>query len=133
VTQSIRAAMNKTVCLDASVLLESILRGRRNASKAQQYIGSHDVMISPLTARLFIYFGQKDGLSLDLLLDLLLKHRFTDFGTVEILWAAKNHQGKDFEDALQIACALTSHCKEFVTFDKDMAKKYKKFITVTLL
>ena len=125
--------MSNTVCLDASVLLESVLQGRRKASKAQQYIGSHDVIISPLTAHLFIYFGQKDGLSLDVLLDLLLKHRFTDFGTVEILWAAKNYQGEDFEDALQIACALTSHCKEFVTFDKDLAKKYKNFIAVTLL
>ena len=131
--QSIRATMSNTVCLDASVLLESVLKGRRNASKAQQYIGSHDVMISPLTAHLFIYFGQKDGLSLDVLLDLLLKHRFTDFGTVEIIWSAKNHQGEDFEDALQIACALTSHCKEFVTFDKDLAKKYKKYIVVNLL
>ena len=125
--------MNDPVCLDASVLLESVLKGRRNASKAQQYISSHNIMISPLTAHLFIYFGQKDGLSLDLLLDLLLKHQFTDFGTVELIWSAKNHQGEDFEDALQIACALTSHCKKFVTFDKDLAKKYQKFIAIQLL
>ena len=125
--------MNNIVCLDASVLLESVLQGRKNVSKAQQYIESHNVIISPLTAHLFIYFGQKDGLNLDLLLDLLLKHQFTDLGTTELLWAAKNCQDKGFEDALQIACALTSHCTEFVTFDKDLAKRYKSFIAITLL
>jgi len=125
--------MNDTVCLDANVLLESILKNRKHALKAQRYISSHNVVISPLTAHLFVYFGQKDGIALEVLFDLLSKHSFTDCGTTEVRWAIKNQKGGDFEDALQIACAITSQCKSFATFDKNLAQRYNEFITIDSL
>lgn len=125
--------MNDSVFIDANVLLESLLKDRKKAEKAQKYITSHDVVISPLTAHLFVYFGRKDGISLEVLLDMLTKHRFTDCGTTEVLWAAKNHQNDDFEDALQVACAVINQCKFFATFDKNLAKQYKEFIKIKLL
>lgn len=125
--------MNNSVFVDANVLLESFLKGRKQDLKAQEYIASHDVVISPLTAHLFVYFGQKDGLILDVLFDLLKKHRFTDCGTTEVMWAVHNIQGNDFEDALQVACAVTNKCESFVTLDKNLAKRYKNFIKIDLL
>lgn len=126
--------MNDTaVFIDANVLLESVLSGRRNAEKAQQYISSHNIVISPLTAHLFAYFGQKDGLKLDLVLNMLSKHRFTDFGMDEVVWAINNHPGGDFEDALQVSCAITSGSQKFATFDKRLAQNYQAFITMDVL
>src|ERR1035438_5014189 len=101
---------NEGTFIDTNVLLETVLKDRQYAEKAQEYISSRDVIISPLTAHLFVYFGKKDGLKLDLLLEMLAKHRFTDFGTNEVIWAIKNHQSDDFEDSLQIACALLQGC-----------------------
>ncbi len=125
--------MNNSVFVDANVLLESVLKGRKHALKAQEYIGSHDVVISPLTAHLFVYFGQKDGIVLEALLDMLTKHRFTDCGSAEVTWAIHNIQSNDFEDALQVACAVTNKCKALATLDKNLASRYKKFITIKLL
>jgi predicted nucleic acid-binding protein len=48
-------------------------------------------------------------------------------------WAFMNFQGKDFEDALQVACALREDCSSFATLDELLAKKYKKDMTVWLL
>jgi len=125
--------MNNSVFVDANVLLESFLKDRKGAEKAQKYIASHDVVISPLTAHLFVYFGQKDGISLEVLLGLLKSHRVTDCGNAEVMWAVHNIQGNDFEDALQVACAVVNNCKTFVTFDKNLANRYKKFILMKLL
>ena len=124
---------DEAVFIDANVLLESVLRGRKHTTKAQQYINSHAIIISPLTAHLFVYFSEKDGLGMDAVLNMLSKHRFTDFGTAEIMWAIHNHQGDDFEDAIQVACAVASNCKTFVTFDKELAQRYQGFITVQVL
>lgn len=124
---------DEAVFIDTNVLLESVLRDRKHALKAQQYIGTHEVVISPLSAHLFVYFGKKDGLELDILLTMLLKHRFTDFGTGEVIWAVKNLRGDDFEDALQVACALSCGAKTFVTFDNKLAQNYREFISVDVL
>ena len=43
-------------------------------------------------------------------------------------WARKNEQGKDFEDALQMACAVRNSCEQFVTLDKGFAKKYQGLV-----
>lgn len=124
---------NNAVFIDANVLLETVLKGRRHAEKAQKYISSRSVVISPLTAHLFVYFGQKDGLENNLLLAMLTNHRFTDFGTPQVMWAIRNYQDNDFEDALQVACAVLEGCQTFVTFDRKLAQRYQKFINIHLL
>lgn len=121
-----------SVFLDANILLESVLKDRRYVLKAQQYISFHNIIFSPLTAHLFVYFGKKDGLELGFLLDLLVKHNYTDFGVAEVMWAIKNVQHDDFEDALQVACAVLNGCDEFVTFDRHLAGNYRQFIKITV-
>jgi predicted nucleic acid-binding protein len=125
--------VGNAVFIDANVLLEAILLNRLRTEKARDYIGSHQVVISPLSAHLFAYFGQKDGMSLELLLGLLSEHRFTDIGSAETMWAIRNHQGNDFEDALQVASAVLAGCKQFVTLDRSLAQHYGQFIEMVLL
>lgn len=124
---------DKASFIDANVLLETVLKDRKYAEKAQRYVGSNNTIISPLTAHLFVYFGKKDGLEIKVLLDMLTKHRFTDFSTHQIMWAVQNLQDNDFEDALQIACAVLQGCQKFVTFDKKLAQNYQHFINIDVL
>ncbi len=121
------------IFVDANVLLETILQSREHAELARQYLSTNRIIISPLTAHLLVYFGQKDGLKLDQLLNLLTKHKFSDFGTEQITWAIQNHQDNDFEDAIQVACAVTSEAQTFATFDKNLASKYQEFIKMQVL
>lgn len=100
---------------------------------AQEYLSTNDTVISPLSVHLLAYFGQKDGLKLDFLLDLIAKFCLTDFSTEEVAWASVNRQGEDFEDALQVACAVGCGARAFVTFDRSLAKRYGQFIKMKVL
>jgi len=124
---------DKLVFLDANVVLESTLKDRPQKNAAQKYLAAHRSVISPLTAHLVMYFGQKDGLRQDALTSLLKMHSYADLGTREVSWALEHCQGTDFEDALQIACALGGGAASFATLDEKLAKRYQEFIPVTLL
>lgn len=126
-------ATNQPAFLDASVILEAVLQDRRHAHAARNYIANHTCFLSPLSAHLFIYFGQKDGLPLTLLTKLLSSYAFTDFGAAEITWATKNHQDNDFEDALQVACAVLAGHHTLATFDQELAQNYQRYINIDLL
>lgn len=51
----------------------------------------------------------------------------------DMQWAFEHYDGKDYEDALQIAIALREGCREFVTIDKKLAKKYGDQLKITLI
>jgi predicted nucleic acid-binding protein len=119
---------------DANVLLEILLPDRDNPGRATRALRSATTqIISPLTVHLYAHFGRQQGFVLDDLLADVSNYATSDLGASEVAWAIKNHQDNDFEDALQVACALSSDAREFVTFDKKLAKNYQKFITVKVL
>lgn len=124
---------NELVFLDANVLLELILRKRRLTAVVQQFIHENQTVISPLSAHLAFYFGQKDGLQKEYIFEILKNFQYTEFGANEVMWAMENCQDNDFEDALQVACAVLNGAKLFVTIDKKLAKKYQQFINIQLL
>ncbi len=119
---------------DANVLLEILLPERSNPDRAIQALRAASAqVVSPLTVHLYAHFGQKQGFELSQLLEDVSKYLISELGANEVAWAIKNHQGSDFEDALQVACALTSNAQVFVTFDKKLAENYQKFIKVKVL
>ena len=115
-----------SIFLDANILLEVLLPGRKNVALAERYL-TDKAVVSPLTAHLYAYFGSKEGFSIGELIQNLANLRYTDLGPNEINWAIINCQDNDFEDALQVACAITSGAKEFITFDKKLSKNYQKY------
>jgi predicted nucleic acid-binding protein len=120
--------------VDVNVLLELILPDRPKAPEAARFLGaSENLVLSPLTAHLYVYFGKKAGLDLNDLVSDLANYRFTNFGAQEVAWAAANRQSNDYEDALQVACAIAHGCKSIVTLDKKLARQYAGFINVQLL
>jgi predicted nucleic acid-binding protein len=120
------------IFLDANILLEVLLPGRPKAALAESYAKQESV-VSPLSAHLYAYFGKKEGYSIEVLTGQLALLNYTDLGGDEVRWAIANCQGEDFEDALQIACAVISGCELFVTLDKPLAQQYQKFISMKVL
>ena len=119
---------------DANVLLEILLPDRDNPDRAIQALRAASAqVVSPLTVHLYVYFGQRQGFESEQLLADVSKYLISDLGASEVAWAIKNHQNSDFEDALQVASALTSDAQVFVTFDKKLAENYQKFISVKVL
>ena len=118
--------------LDTNFLLEVLLPGRPKAKVAAKY-AQRESVVSPLAAHLYVYFGKKEGFPLDSLMRNLSLLKFTDLGNAQVRWAVTNCQGDDFQDALQVACAVTYGSEEFVTLDNSLAQRYSKFIKVKLL
>lgn len=121
-----------SIFLDANILLEVLLPGRPKAALAYSY-AQKEAVVSPLSAHLYAYFGRKEGFSTEALTKQLALLNYTDLGDNEVRWAIANYQGEDFEDALQVACAIMSGCKLFVTLDKPLSQRYQRFINVKVL
>ncbi len=121
-----------SVFLDANILLEILLPGRQKSALADSY-AQDKAAVSPLSAHLYVHFGKKEGFSIKVLTSHLALLNFTSLGEDEIRWAIANCQDDDFEDALQVACAVINGSDLFVTLDKPLAQKYQKFINIKVL
>ena len=121
-----------SVFLDANILLEVLLPGRQKAALADRYV-QNEAVVSPLSAHLYAYFGTKEGFSIETLTKQLALLNYTKLGDDEVRWAIANCQDDDFEDALQVACAVISGSELFVTLDNPLAQKYQKFIKIKVL
>jgi predicted nucleic acid-binding protein len=121
------------VFLDANILLELSIANRANAEKVRSKLSSNnDYAISMLTVHLIWHFGRQAKIDDNLLDQLISTCTVVDLTEEDYLWARNYEEGYDFEDALQIACALRSGCTEIMTLDKNLAKRYQtriKFIT----
>lgn len=122
------------LCFDANVLLETLLEGRLKTAAAYTALeGAGQACISPLTAHLYIYFGTKEKHVLPDLLNDLRMYKILTQDERTTRWAMDNLRGNDFEDALQVGCAVLEGCDRFVTFDARLAKNYGKFIDMQVL
>lgn len=120
--------------IDANVLLEMLLEGRSKPDAARKVIAAADrAIISPLTVHLYVHFGKKERHALPDLLEDMADYTIAPLAAAHVAWAAANRQGDDFEDALQVACAVLHGCKTFVTFDAALAENYGRFIRMKLL
>lgn len=123
------------VFLDANILLELILPNRRSLAPILQYLEqANQTAISSLTIHLVFYFGRKVSIADTILHGVIAENTILSLERSDYEWAALYEQGQDFEDALQVACAIRSGCSEFVTLDRRLATRYADGpIKVTLL
>ena len=121
-----------SVFLDANILLEVLLPGRLKVALADSY-AQKEAVVSPLSAHLYVYFGKKEGFSVEALSKQLTLLNYTHLSGDEVRWAITNCQDDDFEDALQVACAVLSESELFVTLNKTLAQKFHKFINMKVL
>lgn len=114
------------VFLDANILIELIVPGRAHFKKVKKSLNSYtEVYMSTLSAHLCWHFGRQAGVSDDLIAIIIDSCTLLSLEPADYYWARKNEQGKDFEDALQLACSLRNNCRQFMTLDKDLMKSYK--------
>jgi predicted nucleic acid-binding protein len=122
------------ICLDTNIVLELLLE-RQRADLCREYVATSidDLALTPITVSTVMYYAE--GKHLDLPSTERVLRSFTWLTTVEadVTWAFEHYAGHDFEDALQVACALREVCSEFVTLDKGLAQKYAAVLSVRLL
>lgn len=119
--------------VDANVLLEVILNRTRAADCEAILANEEDKAISVLTLDLVLYFAERDKLPLGPIKDFLQSFIWLPMTDADAAWAFAHYKGKDYEDALQVACTIRERCSGMITLDVDLAKKYKRFLPISLI
>lgn len=116
------------IFLDTNILLELILAGRPRYTEVKQFLQgtTEETAISALTVHLVMHFGRKEQAEDAFLHAVLSENRILPLTSEDYQWAVDNEQGKDFEDAIQIAVAIRTSCSPLVTLDANLAKRYAK-------
>ena len=114
------------VFLDANILLEIALANRPNYAAVKQLLGSirQETAISLLTVHLVLHFGRQAGAEDAFLHAVINENKLLPLLPEDYEWATNNEQGRDFEDALQLAAAVRYGCDTVVTQDVKFAKRY---------
>jgi predicted nucleic acid-binding protein len=122
------------ICFDANVLIEIILE-RKNAKACRQYIDSAqaDMTTTMLSLDLVLYYTERNKLTIEPIEQFLRLFTWLPLTDSDADWAFRHFNGKDFEDALQVACATREGCNRFVTLDRRLTKKYAQEIPIDFL
>ncbi len=119
--------------VDANILLE-VIQQRKYAAVCESFLSNNeDKAISILTLDLIMYFVERDKLEWEPIKAFLESFAWLPVVDADAQWAFLNFKGDDFEDALQVACAVREKCSSFVTLDEQLSKKYTDNIVVHLL
>ncbi len=126
--------MTAKVLLDANILIE-LFQKRQRTRQVQETIKEHEfylLCISILSVDLLLYFVERDKGSKRVAHDFLKNYQILDMNKTDYEWAQANDRG-DFEDALQVACALRHGCQKLITLDQRLAKNHEKHIITKLV
>jgi predicted nucleic acid-binding protein len=120
------------VFLDANILLEQLLPNRPRTETVTEALATLDALtcVTTLTVHLVLHFGRLDGVPDKLLHEALARQRILPLAPEDYIWARDNEIGKDFEDALQVAAALRSKSRTFMTLDRPLAKNYSQYMSM---
>ncbi len=119
------------ILLDANIVLEVLLPNRAKQEKVAKLLLGLDspTCITMLTVHLVFHFGRISQIPDELLQQAIDLHTVVALVPEDYQWARNHEQGRDFEDALQVAAAVRSGCSSFVTLDHPLAKRYASVIT----
>ena len=120
--------------LDVNVMME-LFFSRVNSNKISAEILTLDNTLfatSILAVSTFFYYVEKHKYDKSAAHDFLANYRILSTDETDYIWAKENDQG-DFEDALQVACALRHGCTDFMTLDVNLAKNHQKHIAMKLV
>ncbi len=122
------------ICFDANILIEIIV-DRKNSLICREYIdaATADMGITMLSVDLVMYYAESNKLDIMPIEQFLRLFTWLPMTDYDADWAFMNFAGSDFEDALQIACAVREGSQKFVTLDKKLAKKYASILPIDLL
>lgn len=121
------------IFIDANVLLEIILKRARARACEQLLLNDKNKAISTLTLDLVMYFVERDKLEWEPVKIFLESFSWLPVTDSDAQWAFLNFKGDDYEDALQVACAVREGCSRLATLDGPLAKKYAANIAIDLI
>ena len=123
------------VFLDANIIMELFFNRVRRPQvlrAMEQADGDVRFLVSILSVDVLFYHVEAKHLDKASAHAFLGQYGLLDMNEADYLWAQANDQG-DFEDALQVACALRHSCQKFLTLDQRLKKHHHQHIAVTLI
>lgn len=121
------------IFLDANILME-ILFQRSKYSQIKDIFGNYsNFYISFLTVHILMYYTEIEKLEPANTWKLLENLTILENNQNTFDFAKKIYDGKDFEDCLQVATCLNNNTKNFLTLDKNLAKKHSDKLNIILL
>lgn len=121
------------IFIDANVLLEIILKRGRSKACEQLLTNDKNKAISTLAVDLVMYFVEKYKLEREPVKIFLESFSWLPVTDSDAQWAFNSYKGDDYEDALQVACAIREGCSRLATLDGPLAKKYAENIAIDLI
>ena len=125
------------IAVDANVLMELIESRRQKAlvrsALAHYRLQEEKAAFSTLTLSHVFYLAEAHKVPLKRVEKLTAVYSIYDVTRADVDWALGHYNGKDFEDALQVAAAIREKCTVFLTLDAPLAKKYGKFLKIELV
>ncbi len=129
------ADTSNNVFIDANILME-LFFARASRQKVMETLlakgAEAEHVASILSVHILFYYVEKEKKQKSDAHDFLQSYRILDMNEADYEWAMANDQG-DFEDALQIACALRQGCKKFLTLDQGLKQRHHKHLAITLI
>lgn len=124
----------ESLYLDANILMEIIFQ-RPKAKKCLETISqAKNLFVSSLSVHIVMYYLEKDAPDLILDFQEILGEFFVlDLNSLVLQKAFNSYDFRDFEDFIQVTTCLESEIKNFLTLDKDLAKKHSDKLNITLL
>ena len=121
------------IFVDANVLLEVILKRSRSSACEKFLRDGGDKAISVLSLDIVMYFVERHKLSAEPVKKFLESFEWLSVVDTDAHRAFARYGSNDFEDVLQVSCAVREGCSSFATLDKGLAKKYAQAIKVWLI
>lgn len=94
---------------------------------------SQDVAVTTLTLSNVFYLVERAKGDVATADRLLKTYQTVGVNKPDAQWAFDHYNGKDFEDALQIAAAIREKCSLFMTLDASLTQKYSKKLNIQLI
>jgi predicted nucleic acid-binding protein len=124
--------MASSAFVDTNVLMEILFARLRMQAAIEALDAESELATSILSLSTTFYYVERDNYSKAATHAFFKGYQILDMNEADYNWAAQNDQG-DFEDALQVACAMRHGCKKLITLDADLAKRHNKHIAVKLV
>ncbi len=126
------------IALDTNVLMEILeerphLNAVMTVMTAVRNNKSAPLAISTLTVSHLFYLAERRNVPLLRVEALLESFCLLAVQPLDVAWALARYRQNDFEDALQVAAAIREGCTGFMTLDKELAEKYRSYLSIELI
>jgi len=122
------------ICYDANVILEILFdRPKSDACSALIYKTDEKLATTMVSVSIIMYYAERNKADIRYTERFLRQFIWLPVTESDGEWAFQNYGVEDYEDGLQIACAIRENCKKFVTLDQALAKKYAQNIPISLI